>query len=119
MIFDTLISAGLKIFSGFFTSDEDKRKVELALAQLEAQLQNGQIEINKVEASNEKLFVSGWRPSIGWVCSLSLAYEYLIRPLLVTMHLDAPMIDSSSLYPLVMGMLGFGSMRTLEKIKKK
>ena len=119
MIIDTLISAGLKIFGGFFTSDEDKRKVELALAQLDAQLQNGQIEINKVEAANKSVFVSGWRPFIGWQFGLAIGYDFLLRPLLVTCHLNAPPIDSGSLYPMVMGMLGFGSLRTLEKIKKK
>ena len=118
MIIDTLISAGLKIFGGFFTSDEDKRKVELALAQLDAQVMNGQIEINKIDASGSP-FQRNWRPSIGWICSLSLGYDFILRPLLVAMHVNAPAVDSASLYPLVMGMLGFGSMRTLEKIKKK
>jgi hypothetical protein len=119
MIIDTLVNAGLKIFGGFFTSDEDKRKVELALAQLDAQMRAGQIEINKIEASNPSLWVSGWRPFIGWCSGGGVMYEYIVRPLLVAASIHAPPIDTSSLYPLVMGMLGFGGLRTLEKFKKK
>ena len=35
---------------------------------------------NKVEAAHRSIFVSGWRPFIGWVCGAALCFQYLVRP---------------------------------------
>ena len=82
-----------------------------------------QTDINKAEASNPSLFVSGWRPAIGWVCALALAYQYLIRPLSGTVAGIAgivipplPGLDDN-LWQLMMGMLGMGGLRTFEKVQ--
>ena len=50
---------------------------ELAtMAERHAQeLAKGQLEVNKVEAAHKSLFVSGWRPAIGWICGLALLYS--------------------------------------------
>jgi hypothetical protein len=37
-------------------------------------------EINKTEAAHGSVFVSGWRPFIGWICGLAVAFQYLVRP---------------------------------------
>ena len=52
-------------------------KLELLKLQQSGELQQitGQLEINKVEAANPSVFVSGWRPFIGWVCGTALAYQ--------------------------------------------
>lgn len=90
---------------------------ELAKLAAETKLAEGQLEINKVEAGNASLFVSGWRPSIGWLCSLSLAYQFLIRPLLVTFGHEAPALDMGDLLTILLGMLGLGGLRSFEKVK--
>lgn len=90
---------------------------ELAKLAAETKLAEGQLEINKIEAGNANLFVSGWRPSIGWLCSLSLAYQFLIRPLLVTFGHEAPALDMGDLLTILLGMLGLGGLRSFEKIK--
>ena len=41
----------------------------------------GQIEINKVEAGHKSIFVAGWRPFVGWTCGIALAYNFVLRPL--------------------------------------
>ena len=53
------------------------------LAQLDADVKAmvGQLEINKAEASSTSWFVAGWRPMVGWVCGLGLAYVALVEPL--------------------------------------
>jgi hypothetical protein len=74
-----------------FTSDyerlereNEKAKAEqnfnLELAKLDAQLAQGQIDVNKVEAASTSLFVSGWRPALGWVGAIALAYKYILYP---------------------------------------
>ena len=42
-----------------------------------------QAEINKIEAQHRSVFVSGWRPFTGWVCAFALAYNFVIRDLLI------------------------------------
>jgi len=92
------------------------------LAQLQA-ITSAQSDINKVEAGSESLFVSGWRPMIGWVCAAALAYQYLARPLAqgiasaVGHPLPAwPGLDDD-LWQLMMGMLGMGGLRSFDKLK--
>ena len=83
-----------------------------------------QIEVNKTEAAHNSLFVAGWRPAIGWVCCLGMAGNFLIIPF-VNMALElletgvvVPMIELDLMMPVLMGMLGLGAMRTVEKVKK-
>jgi hypothetical protein len=79
--------------------------------------------VNTEEAKSTNLFVSGWRPSIGWVCSFALAYQYIVRPLLTwglmaTGHAIPPMPGlDDNLWQLLLGMLGLGGLRTVEKLK--
>jgi len=93
--------------------------------QLNAQIM-GQIELNKVEASSQRLFVAGWRPAIGWVCVGAYAYTFVGQPLLVFflttlgIHLDIaqlPRLEMGELSAVLFAMLGMGGMRTYEKVK--
>lgn len=82
-----------------------------------------QSEVNKVEAQNPSLFVSGWRPFIGWVCGLGAAYAFIVQPG-ITVGLwawhgasgPAPVPDMGQLMAMLGGMLGFGGLRTYERI---
>jgi hypothetical protein len=81
----------------------------------------GQLEVNKVEAGSSNLFVSGWRPAIGWVCCLAFAWVYFFQPIVVCVAaacgkvLTLPTLDVSQMMPVLLGMLGLGTMRTYEK----
>ena len=93
--------------------------------QLEAELQIslGQIAINQEEAKSHSLFVSGWRPAVGWVCVFGLTYSFFLQPLLAwastIFTISAPpVLDLGSLITLLGGMLGLGGLRTMEKVKK-
>ncbi len=80
-----------------------------------------QTDINKVEAANANVFVSGWRPFMGWVCGLAFATKYLFGPALLIVATYAghpftmPVIDMTEMLPLLAGMLGLGAMRSYEK----
>ena len=76
----------------------------------------GQLEVNKVEAAHKSLFVAGWRPSIGWCCSLGLLYHVLIAPI-AGIWVEVPEIDPSLLMTTMTGMLGLGAMRSYEKTR--
>ena len=100
-----------------------KAEIELKLKELEQAINLGQIEINKAEANNTNWFVAGWRPAIGWVGAFALGYTYILSPLidwacaLANLHIATPRPDMGMLFNLILAMLGFGGMRTYEKIK--
>jgi len=93
------------------------QKGELEQLNAEVKLLVAQIEINKVEAAHKSIFVAGWRPFIGWVCGLGLLYNVILAPFL-DIWLTVPEIKSDLLYPVLLGMLGLGGMRSFEKVKR-
>ena len=76
----------------------------------------GQLEVNKLDAAHHSVFVSGWRPCIGWVCALGLFYNVILANIL-GIWVDVPEVDTTLLVPVMMGMLGIGAMRSYEKVK--
>lgn len=96
---------------------------ELEIIRLAAQADAGQVEVNKAEATSSSLFVSGWRPFVGWVCGASFAYFYVIQPFLsfafaaVGHPLVLPKVDFGEMSAVLFGMLGLGGMRSWEKSK--
>lgn len=83
-----------------------------------------QIEVNKVEAQHKSVFVAGWRPFIGWTCGVALAYNFVVRPLGMSVAFyagvdltDAPELDITELMTVLGGMLGLAGYRTYEKAK--
>ena len=80
-----------------------------------------QTKINEIEAQHRSMFVAGWRPSVGWVCSLAFAYHFVVFPIIRTIYpeVDFPELDTEPLFTVLMGMLGLGGLRTYEKLKDK
>jgi len=76
-----------------------------------------QIEVNKQDAKGN-WFQSSWRPATGWVCVLGFMVNFLISPLCAGFGIDIPQADTATMLPVLMGMLGLGSMRSFEKVKK-
>jgi len=103
----------------------DKSEAEKQQLAAAVTLVQGQLDVNKEEAKSPNLFVSGWRPFIGWICGISLGYTYLGYPVLLwvttiwapTVHVPA-LGNNEMLYELLFGMLGMGALRTFEKIRK-
>ena len=94
----------------------DKSEVERQQLANTLALIQGQLAINKVEAANPSVFVSGWRPYIGWICGNGLAYQFLIYPILVGFYPNVQQLDMGTLITLLGGLLGLGTLRTVEKL---
>ncbi len=77
-----------------------------------------QLEVNKAEAAHKSLFVAGWRPFIGWVCGVSMAFNFIGVPIGVALGLTLVPLELTVMMPVLMGMLGLGGLRTFEKVKK-
>lgn len=97
----------------------EQEKQQLAAAVMVVQ---GQLDINKAEAANPNIFVAGWRPFIGWVCGMACAWNWigLKMALFVAAFIGHPLAlqaaDIGEMMPVLMGMLGLGGLRTVEKI---
>lgn len=92
------------------------------LLELEFTAQKAQTDINLAEAQNPNMFVSGWRPAVGWICVTALSVNYVIYPLaswiaqMFNANLPAhPKFNSEELMALLSGLLGLGGLRTYEK----
>ena len=95
---------------------------ELAQLQADTELAKGQQDINKAEAQNPSLFVSGWRPAIGWVCGAACAWNWIFLKMGMFIaayfghKIDLAPADLAEMLPVLMGLLGLGGLRTIEKI---
>ena len=76
-----------------------------------------QIGVNKQEAAHKSLFVAGWRPFIGWVCGSAMGFNYLAVPIANAFDAGLVPLDATLMYPVLLGMLGMGGMRTAEKVQ--
>lgn len=117
------VAAGLKVIDKFVPDPEAKAKAE---EQLRSDLQawdKAQTDVNAVEAANENIFVSGWRPALGWTCAFAFAFIYVIGPMITWLSTMAgnpiplPSFNVDALMGLTLGMLGLGGLRTYEKVK--
>jgi hypothetical protein len=126
-ILNSLIGPVTGLLDKFIEDKDQKNAIAFELstmAEKHAQeLAKAQIEVNKTEAAHKSLFVSGWRPAVGWVAVLGMAGNFLVIPLanftlaLVESEVIIPILDLSQMMPVLMGMLGLGAMRTAEKVK--
>ena len=89
----------------------------------EVSLLASQIDVNKEEAKSSNLFVAGWRPAIGWIGASALGWTWIVAPLanwvasLCGAHVNPPSLPADAIYPVILGMLGIGTMRTVEKMR--
>ena len=97
---------------------------ELAQMQATTDLAKAQIAVNTAEATNGSAFVSGARPFILWICGFALAYSAIFEPIarfvatVMYKYTGAfPVLDTTITMQLLFGLLGLGTMRTVEKIK--
>lgn len=120
-----LLEAGKGIAKLISKYKEKKLSKEMFLAELENELPRLQTEINLTEAKHPSIFVSGWRPFVGWTCGFGLAYQYIVAPLLngglvaFGQLASFPSLDLATLMPLLLGLLGLAGYRTVEKYAGK
>lgn len=119
----TIIEGVGKVAEHFVTTDKERMALELEAKKLEQANDMAQLDVNKTEAASASLFVSGWRPAIGWICGLGLLYVSVIQPVaefVVNLYGYTgkfPEIDTSITMQVLFGMLGLSGMRTYEKTK--
>jgi len=77
-----------------------------------------QIKVNEAEAKGN-WFQSSWRPLTGYGCVLGFMVNFLVSPICAGFGIIIPQADTGTMLPVLMGMLGLGGMRTVERLKGK
>ena len=112
-----------KVAEHFVTTDKERMALELESRKIDQQNDMAQLAVNTEEAKSASLFVSGWRPAIGWTCGFGLLYVSVMLPIaefVAKMYGYAgtfPEVDTSITMQVLFGMLGLSGMRTYEKTK--
>lgn len=123
-----MIQAGLGIIDKVIPDADAKNRAreawQLKVLEIAAAESAQQSAVNQTEAAHASVFVSGWRPAVGWVCALSFAWVCVGQPFFSWVYVlatkqPAPVIalPTELLMTTLLGMLGLGTLRTLEKIK--
>ena len=100
-----------------------KEALEKELVDAANSVMLAQTEIHKAEAAHKSIFVAGWRPFIGWVCGVGIAWSMVVQPVAQWAMIawgdgtELPTIDTSYLMELVTAMLGMSGLRTFEKLR--
>lgn len=96
-------------------------EISVKITEMENALILAQTTINLKEAESERLFVCGWRPFVGWLCGFALGYAAILEPLLTWcarvygFTLPLPSVDTSITLQVLMGLLGLGALRSIDK----
>jgi hypothetical protein len=124
----SMVKTGLDIIDKVVPDADAKRRAQeawqLRVLEIAAQEATQQSQTNTAEAAHASLFVSGWRPFVGWACGFAFAWICFGQPLfswiyVLTTKQPAPVVElpTEMLMTVLLGMLGLGTLRTLERIK--
>lgn len=118
-----------KLISSFFPDPIKRDEVLGQVVSMLTAMDQGQLELNKINAQDSRFFHSGWRPFIGWICAFGILYEVVLVPLTLWlmnvlqvmgwMTVPIPGLPAlgETFWALVASMLGMAGFRTYEKMK--
>jgi len=111
------------VIDSIHTSEEEKLDKKILMQRIQQKLAEKQLDVNVKEAGHRSVFVSGWRPAIGWTGAFALMFEFILSPCIewyskfAGLNLTAPEIQTGPLLAIVTSMLGVAGMRSFEKAK--
>ena len=124
----TLIGPVTSLLDKFIEDKDQKNKLAHEIATMadkhSHEIAKANIEVNAEEAKSRHWWIAGWRPATGWICALAMGYHFIIQPFLIFfltlfgLKMELPSFDMDTLMTVLLGMLGLGTLRTVEKSKK-
>jgi hypothetical protein len=128
-LIDSVLDIGSKILDRVVPDlnarAQAKEELAKAINDEDFQIAIEQIKINAIESQSESFFKSGWRPSVGWICSIAFGLHFVILPLFnyfLMLFGQQPILvpfQMDTLLTVLLGLLGMGTLRTVEKMKIK
>lgn len=91
------------------------------------QMTQAQTEILKIDAASTSMFQKGWRPLAGWAAVIGAVIYPIVRVLVpwvlsvagVEGVPELPPLDTGEIMAMLGGLLGLGTMRSVERINSK
>lgn len=125
------LAGGLfSLIDDLYTTEEERADARLKVLSLMSTEKVAQMAVNAKEADNPSMFVSGWRPAVGWICASALGWQFVLLPVFTTVvttiaaYTGAEIsfeglitLDTATLLPILLGMLGLSVQRTYERTK--
>ena len=115
-----LIGPVAGLLDKFIPDADEKMKIAAELSSMAErhaqEIALAQIAVNREEAKGN-WFQSSWRPATAWVCVGGYAVTFLISPMAAPFGIVVREADTGTMLPVLMGMLGLGGMRTMERVK--
>lgn len=109
--FGDIIEKGAKAIDDMVVTEKELKMEEMDLAR-------AQIEVNKIEAAHSSRFVAGARPALLWICGAAFGYTFVLGPIIEQLFgQEMVRLDMGPLMTVLMGILGLGGLRTVEKLK--
>jgi hypothetical protein len=117
------LGEGISSVIGKFVTDPTAKmqaelEVQKAILAHQEILTKAQTDINLADAQSKDKFQSRARPFIMWVCGFAFATQYVVGPLVHQFYV-IPALDMSVMMPVLLGILGLGAARTVEKLQGK
>lgn len=116
-----LVKPAADLISEFITDKDKANEIAYNLARLagdrHAESMKMQVELNKIDAASGKWWQAGWRPFFGWACGIAFLNNFVLMVWVQAFGVEIAPMDWAAMSPVVMGMLGLGTLRTGEKIK--
>ena len=99
---------------------------DVAATNAAVEVAKAQASVNLAEAQGNDRFSARWRPAVGWVCTAGFAYQFVVAPVLTwatniagvaigAAIPPAPTLSVSDLMTVLVGILGLGAYRTVER----
>jgi hypothetical protein len=126
LLLGPVLEIGKRLIDNFFPDPAQKAKAEMDMLVLlqtqDLQKVIGQLEINAAEAASPDPFTSRWRPFVGWCCGFGFLWAAIGQPVFIYVAAikgwpAPPAIDTEVLLYVLGGMLGLGTLRSVEKVK--
>ncbi len=93
-------------------------QVKNTIPTLLAKVDESQNLINLENAKSASFWQSGWRPTVAWLCVAALFWAFIASPIVMIFYPTLPKLDMGELITLLFGLLGLGTLRTVEKLRK-
>lgn len=126
LLLGPVLEIGKRLIDNLFPDPAQKAKAELDMMVLlqtqDLQKVLGQLEVNAAEAASPHLFVAGWRPFVGWCCGLGFLWAAIGQSVFAYVAAikgwpSPPAVDTDVLLYVLGGMLGLGTLRSIEKVR--
>lgn len=102
--------------------EELRQNGDLSTLNAHVQLMLAQIDVNRESAKHKSVFVAGARPFIIWVGGLTMLWAGLLHPVMTWVWAlngfdgsPPEIIDSGAIFGVMTALLGFGTMRSVDK----